>query len=144
MLHDEGYIYIGECGVDSGQLILVDPCYVMRTGYHDEEKLSYDNMIKDNDYTDFEREVLFSGVGGTGVLTGTGHGDGGYPVFVKYVEDYGKRVSDVIVKFIFSDEDIAWLESQETDSFSELFKDKAINRRKVIDTLMGGKNGTNS
>ena len=85
---------IGECGVDSGTLMIVDPCYC----FHDEE----------------ERDAVFRSVRGAslfgeaevpygfGVVSSTGYGDGVYPVYAETVEDgdWGRRVARIIIECI--------------------------------------------
>lgn len=128
-LYEEGYIYVGECGVDSGQIIVVDPCYVMhgeRKGNQSElpsDMLTYREMVDRKNYDKPAEQLVFSGIGGTGVLTSSGYGDGVYPVFMKLSDegDWGVRVSDVIIKFIFSSDDEDWLRKRKTEDFAELF-----------------------
>ena len=86
-------IKIGECGVDSGTLMIGDPCYC---------------------FDDEDRDAVFSEIGtglfgtahlpfGTGVVASTGYGDGVYEVFVETVEDDwgpGRRVARIIVECI--------------------------------------------
>ena len=86
-------IKIGECGVDSGTLMIGDPCYC---------------------FDDEDRDAVFSEIGtglfgtahlpfGTGVVSSTGNGDGVYAVFVATVEDDwgpGRRVARIIVECI--------------------------------------------
>ncbi len=98
------WIKIGECGVDSGQIILVDPCYVLpQEG--EAEGYNYSKLTKRWEKGDWKEhcfEEVFSGVAGTGVVVSSGIGDGCYPVYVKMVEDevMGKRVAEVKVVFL--------------------------------------------
>jgi hypothetical protein len=98
-----GTIKIGNCSVDSGQLMIVDPCYVD----------SFVNDEFDNQVYDLDEEVPFSYSGacnvtlhtpaqggqlgnGTAVATSTGWGDGSYPVYAE-IED--GRVASVTIYF---------------------------------------------
>ena len=107
---------IGKCCVDSGQLLITDPCYA--TGF-------INNAIKDTNTQDYSYSGCCnatskkSGAGqlvkktyrlGTrnevskksnqtfnaGVATSTGHGDGEYPVYALYD---GNRVASIIIRF---------------------------------------------
>ena len=80
---------VGYCAVDSGQIMIVDPCYVLPDGVGDkvtEDQYVYQNLIergKRCNWKNTEEEIMFSGTNGTGVnLSGFG-GDGNYPVYVK-------------------------------------------------------------
>jgi hypothetical protein len=100
---------IGNCAVDSGQLIMVDPCYVLpdtpKAPTGTDEQYTYEKLLKDRDFGNsnhLAREILFSDIAGTGVVFDTGLGDGLYPVYAK-IEDLGnndKRITEVKIKFI--------------------------------------------
>tara|TARA_B100000676_G_scaffold281493_1_gene306599 strand:- start:922 stop:1200 length:279 start_codon:yes stop_codon:yes gene_type:complete len=84
---------IGFCPVDSGQIMLVDPCYVLA-----------DNNTKDEKLNQFYRDIcevtLSSEQAGPwelGCATSTGWGDGSYPVYVKRE---GGRVAEVRIVFM--------------------------------------------
>lgn len=88
---------IGSCAVDSGQLLIVDPCYL--------SKWSDGDCGEDNDYNtacgltlgeDMGGEMLVSGIAGTGVAVSTGWGDGSYPVEAIYKDG---RVKEIRIKF---------------------------------------------
>tara|TARA_B100001245_G_C22447604_1_gene230684 strand:+ start:31 stop:393 length:363 start_codon:yes stop_codon:yes gene_type:complete len=104
-----GWTKIGECGVDSGQIIVVDPCYVI-SDESDQDKFAeskdyndldatYDELLraynKDNENAN---TIEFKG----GVVTHTGYGDGCYDVFIKTIKDgqWGERVSALKIVFI--------------------------------------------
>ena len=86
-------IKIGSVGVDSGTLLIGDPCYC---------------------FADDDLGAAFSGIGtglhgeavlpgGMGVISSTGYGDGVYPVYVETIEDDwgpGRRVARIIVECI--------------------------------------------
>jgi hypothetical protein len=83
-----GWTLIGRCAVDSGQLMVCDPCYIGNnwkenefTSSTDEEKndFSYDGAcVTTLRHTAGELE------GGTACVTSTTYGDGRYPVYVRY------------------------------------------------------------
>lgn len=68
---------VGYIPVDSGQVMLVDPCYVL-----DEEKyrLACDATLSD----DKMGEILVKDVAGTAFVTSTATGDGMYKVEAEY------------------------------------------------------------
>lgn len=89
---EAGWEQIGVCGVDTGSLVLIDPCYIKywNTGKHPELgdasaaatsglQLHFDNGIP------------------ACVVTPTGHGDGSYPVFVR--RDEGGRIIGLLAYF---------------------------------------------
>ena len=85
---------IGHCGVDSGQIMLIDPCYVFKDDFDGGDTPtggSYDEAC---------RVTLAEGAGqiqnGLGVVTRTYIGDGNYPV---YADMEGKRVKSVTIVF---------------------------------------------
>lgn len=97
---------IGVVGVDSGQLIISDPCYL--SNWKDNEfdapsepsDMSYSNACKITlNSKDLGGEILFSkGHSGQAVVFCPGFGDGVYPVIAHY-KDYGtKEQPDVRIK----------------------------------------------
>ncbi len=99
------WIKIGECAVDSGQIILVDPCYVLPKKEEKDGGYTYSDLTnrwEKGDWKEHYFEEVFSGIAGTGVVVSSGIGDGCYPVYVKMVEDevMGKRVAEVKVVFL--------------------------------------------
>lgn len=82
---------IGHCPVDSGQIMLIDPCYVLADNNTDDKKL---NQL----YLDICDVTIEQGAGEIelGVATGTYYGDGNYPV---YAEMDGKRVKSIRIDF---------------------------------------------
>ena len=90
---------IGHCGVDSGQLLIVDPCYLeeWKNGNYGEKE---DNHYNDCTNTTLSKqmggEILVAGVRGTGVAISTGYGDGNYPVEAVYEDD---RIKEIHIKF---------------------------------------------
>lgn len=106
---------LGHVGVDSGQIILVDPCYVDKGFDYDEVCTSHTVGSTKADPTDmfggrpfhngFGGEVL--GIPGGAVVTSTGFGDGVYPVYAEVEDfgDWGNRVTKVYIDFNPADED---------------------------------------
>ncbi len=80
---------IGVVGVDSGTILLGDPCYWLSNKDWKKEVL--------NPNFDLSREIYYDlGHKGKGVLVSSGYGDGSYPVFAKFKDD---RVKEVKIKF---------------------------------------------
>lgn len=99
---------IGYCAVDSGQLVIVDPCYL--GAWRDGQYRGKDDKSGDGNHyneacntTQNEQgggEILVSGVGGTGVVFSTGWGDGNYPVTAHYGEgDDEGRIMKITIDF---------------------------------------------
>jgi len=79
---------IGHCGVDSGQILLIDPCYVYKDEYG-----------SGGDYDQCCQITLSEGAGQTdlGVVTSSGYGDGVYPVYAQ--KDSNGRIKQVTITF---------------------------------------------
>lgn len=96
---------IGMVGVDSGQIIVTDPCYLgsewVNNEYDDGEKgdFSYGGACKTSDDPDKLGGQLNyrKGHAGAGVVVRSGYGDGYYPVYALY-NDEG-RVAKLIIDF---------------------------------------------
>lgn len=89
---------IGYCGVDSGQLLIIDPCYLSK--WKDGE-FDMDNQDKQlNSYHNACVKTLSEEMAGEvnegGVVTSTGYGDGEYPVVATYKEG---RIQKIEIKF---------------------------------------------
>jgi hypothetical protein len=78
---------IGYCGVDSGQLLVIDPCYLnkWKDGDYDPDKKldnSYQRACEITVAGDSAGEVQEGGV-----VFASGYGDGNYPVVATYNPD---------------------------------------------------------
>jgi len=72
-------IYLGSTGVDSGQLLLTDPCYIKMDKPND--TITYDDMC----CLENPSKQLMNKFGAeVGVVIPTTVGDGVYPVYGKY------------------------------------------------------------
>lgn len=78
-------IRIGHCPVDSGQLLVIDPCYL--SNWKDGE-CDFDSKKIKNDYDECAKITCSSKGAGKhsklGVVFSSGYGDGCYPVFAHY------------------------------------------------------------
>lgn len=96
-----GWQRIGSVGVDSGQLMIIDPCYIPNDWDDDF------NSEKEESYGGICRVTLDDGygevMGGEIFATQTYWGDGGYPVYGKFIDGrlacfmvdmYGDDISD--------------------------------------------------
>ena len=118
---------LGYCGVDSGQLIITDPCYLKEwqdgeayPGLENEHGSEWHEAIKrrQKEYekgnyapaNSYEGACLATCLdirggecfGGLGVATSTGYGDGSYPVIAEYLDG---RVARIIIEFISDEEE---------------------------------------
>ena len=88
---------IGFCAVDSGQLLVADPCYLdnWKGGDYGENN-DYTRACKTTSNEAQGGEMVVSGSAGTGVVFSTGWGDGSYPVEAEY-ED--RRIKSISITF---------------------------------------------
>lgn len=94
---------IGYVAVDSGQVLLVDPCYLSawRNGDYNPNHKDGNHYEQACEITLKEAgagEILISGVAGTGVVSGTYDGDGQYPVYAE--RDKDGRIKSLTIKFV--------------------------------------------
>ena len=107
--------FIGRIGVDSGQMMLVDPCYVRdwvdtpnlslnNNGSHYDGEFSYGGACA---ATLSDKQAGILGEFGSAAVCATGFGDGAYAVYVTYSDQgaWGKRISEMRIVFIGDDED---------------------------------------
>tara|TARA_B100001939_G_C16825276_1_gene566183 strand:- start:90 stop:422 length:333 start_codon:yes stop_codon:yes gene_type:complete len=100
-------VKIGTAGVDSGQLMVTDPCYINKFINNDFD--DYEGKKKDTSYsysgacTQTLRNENQGGelANGLGVVFSTGIGDGSYPVYAYLgeIDGFGERVLKVEIDF---------------------------------------------
>jgi hypothetical protein len=103
-------ILIGEVAVDSGQVMLIDPCYVFEDHYNlggEPTGGLYDKACR------LTTGATPYGPLEGGMVTGTFHGDGTYPV---YAEMEGGRVKSITI--VFQDDSLEDEEDEEEDDDS--------------------------
>jgi hypothetical protein len=100
----ETRVQVGVCGVDSGQIMLIDPCYVIDGSQYEaacKATLDTENGVGQMDGHESTR---------LGVCTSTGWGDGVYPVYAT-IQDCGngpmggKRVKSITIEFMEDEND---------------------------------------
>ena len=112
-------VKLGVVGVDSGQLVICDPCYI--DGQWDKEDQDFHNPTKNfsyakcanitltKDHNEENNGQLFFEMGhaGVGVVFSSGLGDGVYDVFgyVKKLKDWGERIVKVEIILIEEESD---------------------------------------
>lgn len=80
MFETYGTMKIGHCSVDSGQIMIVDPCYVIGESHSESD---YDKICEVT--LNNEGPVRYAGpvMGGHAIASGTLYGDGRYPVWAE-------------------------------------------------------------
>jgi len=109
-LKDEGWVKLGTFGVDSGQVLITDPCYLhdWKANEFDEAEIKKMQESKEFEYSyngacartlleeKGRRSAGHIGLGCDGIVSSTGYGDGEYEVWALYREG---RVKELKVKF---------------------------------------------
>jgi hypothetical protein len=94
-------IQAGSFGVDSGQAMVGDPCYLDNWDTNKNEQWSTDGKEGQYSYHGASATTIANSYGelgnGSAVVFSTGYGDGVYPVYVQMNED--GRVSKVVIDF---------------------------------------------
>jgi len=94
-------IQAGSFGVDSGQAMVGDPCYLDNWDTNKNEEWSTEGKEGQYSYHGASATTLANAYGelgnGSAVVFSTGYGDGVYPVYVQMNED--GRVSKVVIDF---------------------------------------------
>lgn len=80
---------VGYCGVDSGQLMICDPCYALNDKNY--------KKVCDKTLADQIGEVVIKSIAGNCIAFSTNTGDGGYPVYTERHKD-GKQIKRVIIE----------------------------------------------
>ena len=105
---------VGVCGVDSGQIMLTDPCYVRDFVDEMANGEEFDGSIQPNHRGEFPytyngacSATLSDEMAGQlgacqGVVVTTGWGDGLYPVYVTYSDD--GRIATATISFLGDDD----------------------------------------
>ena len=112
----------GHCGVDSGQIMVVDPCYAFNDNYNgsdsDATGGNYDAICRVS-IADQYGEFPLPGngyTGNVGVVTSSGYGDGEYPVYVDINSD--GRVVALHIYFDQFPDDISSFDNDEENIYA--------------------------
>jgi hypothetical protein len=94
-------VLAGHFGVDSGQAMVGDPCYLDQWKTNEGEPWNLEGKVGEYSYQGVSATTIESNYGEVGgfsaVAFSTGYGDGVYPVYVQLNED--GRVSKVVIDF---------------------------------------------
>jgi hypothetical protein len=97
----DGLVLAGTFGVDSGQAMVGDPCYLDEWKTNVGEDWNLEGKVGDYSYQGASATTIENNYGELGISTAvvfsTGYGDGLYPVYVKLNND--GRVSKVVIDF---------------------------------------------
>ena len=102
--NDLGFEHVGDADVDSGQIMIVDPCYVLpRDGKSphgwigNTREISYNGLLDHYSETNSWYEPHVTPWGNSfGFISGTLYGDGHYPI---YGRKSGTRYSALVIDF---------------------------------------------
>lgn len=115
-------VLVGHCGVDSGQILLTDPCYVSSFKHDEQYEPTAPNSKNEYPFSyngacgaTLSKAQAGQLAGSMGVAVTSGWGDGVYPVYADFNE-HG-RISSVTI--VFDDEDDDEFDSDEFDSDEE-------------------------
>ena len=105
----EGWVKIGYFGVDSGQVLITDPCYVKAFIGDDKEDFDENKIREMQESGKYEYSYNGAcartlgkgnageiGLGEDGVVAETGYGDGSYSVYANYKNG---RIKELKIKF---------------------------------------------
>jgi len=104
----EKWVKMGVVGVDSGQLMIMDPCYVDSEWKKDDGSGeygggTYEQCCKVTSSKKHGGQLKYElGHDGLGVAFATGLGDGTYEVWARIgkYKDLGERVKEVVIKLL--------------------------------------------
>jgi hypothetical protein len=97
---------IGVVGVDAGQILICDPCYIDSEWEHEEYTMGKEKAKSNFSYNACCKASMKNsgqlnykmGHPGVGVVTQSGYGDGCYPVIAKIEKETG-RIKEIRVEF---------------------------------------------
>lgn len=93
MENELSYEFIGQVAVDTGTIIIADPCNA--------KDITVDTIIEAEEKGSTGQIGEFAGV-----FTSTGLGDGIYDVYALHTETpFGKRVAEVHIVFLYDEEE---------------------------------------
>jgi hypothetical protein len=93
--------FVGSFSVDSGQVMIGDPCYLDSWNNNTNDEWNLDNKVGEYSYQGASATTLSNNFGtlgtATAVVSSTGYGDGMYSVYAKTNED--NRVAYLVIDF---------------------------------------------
>ena len=99
-------VYAGSFGVDSGQAMVGDPCYLDEWKTNRDEEWDLAGKIGQYSYQGASATTIDSSAGvlgnGRSVVFNTGYGDGVYPVYAEFNDD--GRVARIVIEFVSDEE----------------------------------------
>lgn len=115
MNYIEDWTKVGTISVDSGSVMIGDPCYTQGADASSASKdwmgflaATYPGTFGPNSTGESMPQVTNAlGEQGLGIVSSSGFGDGEYPVYVRYSDEgqWGKRVAELKVVFIGEEEE---------------------------------------
>jgi len=123
-LYDDGFKLVGRVCVDSGQLMIIDPCYLRDWKHGDYNCDSNVEGTASNNYEEacfktLSEEKCGDVLGGLGFVFSSGYGDGTYNVYVRYFKNLIGEVRIVLIN-----DDIENEEEEETDFWGDRNKEE--------------------
>jgi hypothetical protein len=101
MIKTKDLILAGQIGIDSGQAMVGDPCYIDNWDTNKNDEWNIEGKEGQYSYHGASATTLANSYGelgnATAVVFNTGYGDGVYPVYVQINDD--GRVSKVVIDF---------------------------------------------
>ena len=101
MIKTNDLILAGRIGIDSGQAMVGDPCYIDNWDTNKNDEWNIEGKEGEYSYHGASATTLANSYGelgnSTAVVFNTGYGDGVYPVYVQMNDD--GRVSKVVIDF---------------------------------------------
>ena len=101
MIKTKDLILAGQIGIDSGQAMVGDPCYIDNWDTNKNDEWNIEGKEGQYSYHGASATTLANSYGelgnATAVVFNTGYGDGVYPVYVQMNDD--GRVSKVVIDF---------------------------------------------
>ena len=100
----KGTYFVGEVGVDSGMILMIDPCYIKRMRL----------LHNEDDWQEFCKCITFEPqeIGG-GLMTSNHIGDGGFPVYATYNSEGG--ITKIEIRFHWTTDKDREKEMKEAD-----------------------------
>ena len=135
MIRIDDFEKIGECGVDSGTIMIIDPCYVLRDEEYDKQQPSYQQFLAQADTVRQDGSSFGYLSFNLGVIAETLYGDGTYNVFARL--NSNGQVCQMLIDFeqVLDDEEEDY--TDDYDDFDDLEEESLEEERDLPDDLAG-------